>query len=329
MSKEIRHRLWWALYSLDIQLCSMTGRPPNIDLEYCTTPLPVPYQEADFLEDRVSQFIADKSTSKCLMTSSIPQAFNADREGGQQHAKDPRRPVVSGGKDNYPAPDNIKPNTSLYFLCCIGLTCIGRSAMDEIHSPTTALLSWDDLEASITRNNASADDWLAKLPSEYHFEKSSSNCPFVRQRTSLAFQYYSTKLIILEPCLRRAIDVVSDGPCSKHCQAMATMCMQVAGSVLDLFPDKADVRWLYEYCPWWSMLHYIMQCSAILLGGLVGQINLGSVGNAATVHYIKKACGWLSEMSKTDEFSRRAWGIFHELAIRHNPNLVPLSAPSP
>jgi hypothetical protein len=48
ISKETRYRVWWALYSLDVQLFLMTGRPVNMDLGYCTTPLPVPYLEEDF-----------------------------------------------------------------------------------------------------------------------------------------------------------------------------------------------------------------------------------------------------------------------------------------
>jgi hypothetical protein len=71
-----------------------------------------------------------------------------------------------------------------------------------------------------------------------------------------------------------------------------------------------------------------MQCSAILLVGLAGQIDFRPIQNAATVHNIKKACGWLYEMSKTDSFSKRAWDIYGGLAARHNPNLVPLSTRS-
>ncbi|OQD72689.1 hypothetical protein PENANT_c230G06907 [Penicillium antarcticum] len=263
-----------------------------MSLEYCTAFLPAPHREEDFQEDRVSQFIADDDTRKALLASFISRAFKPDGEGNKQHAEPSLHSAISEREDDDPpiafVTNSGKPNTSLYFLYRLSLTCIGRAALDEIHSPSTASYSWDELEGTIARNNASADNWLAKLPSIYHFEKPSPNCPFVRQRTSLAFQFYSIKLIILEPCLRRAIK--ASFSCSKHCHSMASMCMQVAGSVINLLPDKADVRWLYGDCPWWSMVHYIMQCSAILLVGLVGQIDLGAFQNAAIVHNIKKAC---------------------------------------
>ncbi|KAJ6010286.1 hypothetical protein N7522_005302, partial [Penicillium canescens] len=317
ISKETRYRLWWALYSLDVQLCLMTGRPLNMDLRYCTTPLPVPYHEEDFLDGRVAQIIANEDIRKALVSFLIPRAAKPDSGDQQRFARSLPSAVMEGGENDPDAssvPESIKPNTSLYFLCRVGLACIGRTAMDEIHSSSTALLSWDEVETSITRNNASADGWLAQLPSYYNFDKSSPNCPFVRQRTSLAFRFYSIKLIILEPCLRRVIRVSTEGPCSVHCQTMAAICMQVARSVLDILPDEPDVSWLYEYCPWWSILHYIMQCSTILMVSLAGQVELGSIRLEETVRYIRKACRWLHEMSRTDDFSRRAWSIFLELA---------------
>jgi hypothetical protein len=78
--------------------------------------------------------------------------------------------------------------------------------------------------------------------------------------------------------------------------------------------------------PWWSILHYIMQSSTILLACLAGQVELGSSGLDETLRYINKACRWLREMSRTDEFSKRAWNVFYEVAVSHIPNLVPLSA---
>jgi hypothetical protein len=327
ISKETRYRLWWALYSLDIQLCLMTGRPLNMDLGNCTTPLPVPYREEDFLDGGVAQTIANEDTRTALVASFNIGAIRNGSEGQQRLARSIHS-FLSEGKKHSPGttfvPDNIEPNTSLYFLCRVGLACIGKTAMDEIHSPRTASLSWDEVETSITRNNASADNWLAQLPSCYNFDKSSPGHPFIRQRTSLAFRYYSIKLIILVPCLRRVVTVSTEGPCSVNCQIMAAACLQIAQSVLDLLPDEPDVSWLYEYCPWWSILHYIMQCSTILMVSLAGQVELDSVRPEETVRNIGKACRWLHEMSKTDEFPRRAWSIFHGVAARHIPDLVPL-----
>jgi hypothetical protein len=331
VSKETRYRLWWALYSLDVQLCLMTGRPLSIDLANCTTPLPVPYPEENFLDDCVTQVITDEDTRQAAVASFVPCAIRND--GGSQ-PRLPRflRSIAREGHENDLdatfTHDIIQPNTSLYFLCRIGLACIGRNAMDEIHSPRTASLTWDEVETSVARNNASVDDWLVRLPPYYKFDESSASFPFLRQRTSLAFRFYSIKLIILEPCLRRVIGVSKEGPCSAHCQTMAALCIQVARNVLDLIPDEPDIPWLYEFCPWWSILHYIMQSSTILVVSFAGQVELGSRAED-TSRYIKKACRWLQEMSRTDEFSRRACNVFHEVAACHIPDLMRQSTAPP
>ncbi|KAJ5369932.1 uncharacterized protein N7496_006024 [Penicillium cataractarum] len=325
ISKETRYRLWWALYSLDVQLCLMTGRPLNMNLYYCTTPLPVPYPEESFLDDSIARVIADENARKAIVASFAPRAISQD---GEDHQIPPpffhsiRRKMREDEQDATAAPEFIEPNSSIYFICRVDLACIGRNAIEEIHSPKTASLTWDGLETSIARINAATDDWLARLPLYYRFDKSSPSFPFVRQRTSLAFRFYSMKLVILEPCLRRVIGVPTEGPCSALCQTMAALCMQVARNILDLIPDEPDIPWLYEYCPWWSILHYIMQSSTILVVGFAGGVELGSLELDETLRYIKKACRWLQEMSKTDEFSRRACNVFHEVAACHIPDLV-------
>jgi hypothetical protein len=328
ISKETRYRLWWALYSLDVQLCLMTGRPLNMDLEYCTTPLPVPYPEEQFLDTRVAQLIADEDARKATVAYFATCVVNND-SGFQQRSPSSLHSIIREGYENNPnttfAPDSIEPNTSLYFLCRVGLACLGRRAMDEIHSPRTVSLLWDEIETLISRNNASVDHWLAELPSYYNFDKSSRSLPFARQRTSLAFRFYSIKLIILEPCLRRLMGVPTEGPCSSRCHTMAAMCMQVAGNVLDLLPDEPDIPWIYEYCPWWSIVHYIMQSSTILLVSLAGQIELDSVQLEKLSRYIRKAYRWLQGMSRKDELARRACQIFQEVATCHVPDLVCVS----
>ena len=47
LSKEIRYRVWWALFVMDSSLQAITGRPPKTDIHFCTTPLPMPYREED------------------------------------------------------------------------------------------------------------------------------------------------------------------------------------------------------------------------------------------------------------------------------------------
>ncbi|KAJ5982669.1 hypothetical protein N7451_012769 [Penicillium sp. IBT 35674x] len=321
ISRETRYRLWWALYSLDIQVSLMIGRPPNMSQAYCSTPLPAPYREEDFQDDNVSQYLAEKNKRRNIMPFFTSQESTRPSQRSRQYFENPSHSGTSEGEDNGPFPfplESVKPNASLYFLCCIGLAFIERQVVDELYSPKAASLSRDELETSIIKLDALADSWLTHLPPAYNFENSPPDLSFPRQRTSLAFRFYSIKLVILEPCLRHVSRMSAEGPCSAHCQSLA----HVAGRLLSLLPDKPDTHWLYECGPWWSVLHYLMQGSTILMAGLVGQTEHERAISDIIMGNMKKATEWLNAMSKVDEYPRRAWTVYHELVTSHNPNLM-------
>lgn len=73
----------------------------------------------------------------------------------------------------------------------------------------------------------------------------------------------------------------------------------------------------------YSPLHYAMFRHTP--GRPCGSNRPWEIQNTATVRNVKKDCGWLYEMSKTDDHSKRAWGIYSRLAARHGPGLVLLS----
>ncbi|KAJ5244719.1 hypothetical protein N7489_004815 [Penicillium chrysogenum] len=116
-------------------------------LEYCTALLPAPHREEDFQEDHVSRFIADDHTRKALLASFISRAFRPDGQGNNQHAEPPHHSAISEGEDDVPRiafmTSSAKPNTSLYFLYRLSLTCIGRAALvtfSQVRIPLHSLL---------------------------------------------------------------------------------------------------------------------------------------------------------------------------------------------
>ncbi|KAL2783551.1 transcription factor domain-containing protein [Aspergillus keveii] len=48
MSREIRYRVWWSIYTLESILSVMTSRPTGAPDEFSTTPLPIPFDEEQF-----------------------------------------------------------------------------------------------------------------------------------------------------------------------------------------------------------------------------------------------------------------------------------------
>ncbi|KAJ5936521.1 transcriptional regulator family: Fungal Specific TF [Penicillium verhagenii] len=316
LSKEIRYRVWWALFMLDTVLCVMTGRPPSTSDTFCSTPLPLPYTEEEFSDERIMRLISDQQARDAFMTSLLstePAVTTDDRIYSRQ--------PESKGKQVEQIPQTLTPNVSLYFLYTIDLAFLTRKAVDTLYAPRAPRRSWREIEFQIFTLNSNADRWLSRLPVEFHFVELDASQSFAQERASLAFRFYTTKLIISQHCLRRLANLSGVGSPGAVCDNMAAMCVHVAGQILDLLPDEVDTAWLYKVSPWWCILHHIMQSSTILLIALSTQLHTDIAEEINIAEKVKKATRWLNEMSAKDPCSQRALLIYMDLLSRHASKL--------
>ncbi|KAJ5138998.1 uncharacterized protein N7515_003846 [Penicillium bovifimosum] len=320
LAKELRYRIWWALFMLDIVLCEMTGRPPSTEDIFCTTPLPVPFPEEDFWDERVVQLISDQETRSALFTSLLFDIPASPKENPT--LKSSARDEPGKGKEedtrNQTRTAIPTPNTSLYFLYVLDLACLLREAINIIYAPGSTRQSWHEVEAAISTLNNHADNWLSRLPPSFHFTTLGTTQPFLQQRANLAFRFYSTKLIILQPCVRRLFqlrqEVSSPGTV---CDQMAAICVHVAGQMLNLLPGETDFTWLYGVAPWWCIVHNIMQSITILLTELSTRAHPSTTPVADITYQISKGIRWLKDISSKDPCSQRAWHVCMGIISRH------------
>ncbi|KAJ5504529.1 hypothetical protein N7463_007403 [Penicillium fimorum] len=318
-SKELRYRVWWALFMLDIVLCEMTGRPPSTRDIFCSTPLPVPFAEEDFSDTRVEQLITDQRSRNAFLASLVSHATEASpRESmtlstpGQQGSGNEKQE-----KAGQTGAENVTPNSSLSFLYAVDLAHILREAINALYAPKAIRQSWHEIETAISTLNNHADNWLSRLPVEFDFTTLDTAHQFIQQRASLAFRFYATKLIILQPCIRRLSQSSEARSPGTVCDHMAALCVQMADQMLDLLPEELDSTWLHGVAPWWCVLHSIMQSTTILLTELFTRTHIGTTKAVYITKKIKKATRWLKEMSTKDLSSQRAWHICMDLLSRH------------
>lgn len=319
-SKELRYRVWWALFMLDIVLCEMTGRPPGTGDIFCSTPLPVPFAEEDFWDNRVAQVITDQRTRDAFFTSLISDAMAAS----PKESTTPSTPEQHGsgkGKQEERASQtgagNLTPTSSLYFLYAVDLAHLLREAINTLYAPRAMRQSWHDIETAIPTLNNHADNWLSRLPAEFNFTTPDTTHQFLQQRAGLAFRFYATKLIILQPCIRRLSQQSEASSPGTVCDQMAALCVQMAGQMFELLPEEPDSTWLYGVAPWWCILHNIMQSTTILLTELLTRTHVGTAKAVDITKKINKATRWLKEMSTKDLSSKRAWLVCMDLLSRH------------
>lgn len=318
LSKEIRCRMWWTLYTLDTLLSTTTGRPSRVPQEFCTTKLPSPYDESAFQTPSVNEPDGEGGTRSLAVSKPL----------ADMPAKGPRQPIGSAAGESESEnetkesiPVEASESESVYFLCTVNITILIREAIDNIYASGLGSKPWFLIEATIAALDARANRWLHSLPSYYQFQ-GEVGPDLSRERVSLALLFFSTKLFICQPCILQFFpgsthDRTLCGPEAKS--SMATVCVQAAIDILHLLPDEPDLRWLYETCPWWSFLHYLMQAVAVCLTAVFVCPRSAPDASLSMEAAIPKAMRWLSSISSTDSSSQEALRICTDIIASIRP----------
>ncbi|KAE8149445.1 fungal-specific transcription factor domain-containing protein [Aspergillus avenaceus] len=303
-SKEIRYRVWWSLYTLDHRLSVMTGRPSCIVDGACTTPLPVPYDESDFRKEPVMRLISRS-------TQDSPKQFEPPSDSSCNSDFQ----AVTASKCSQ---TNIStPCKSLYFLQLIKLTSIAKRMTNKLYSPEGVIKPWSSIEFAIRGLMLDLDSWLMNLPTAYDFTSTQTSQSSANYRMSLALTFYSTKIGITKPCLHRIESNSENTRSEELCRKAAVECVESACHVLRLLPDPPDAVLLHKVSPWWCILHFLMQATAVLLFELTYHAQHVPEKAAMVSKAAKKSYDWLKAMSVTSIASEKAFrlcdGFLHQL----------------
>ncbi|RAH46545.1 CeGAL family transcription factor [Aspergillus brunneoviolaceus CBS 621.78] len=296
-SREIRCRVWWALYTLDLRLSVMTGRPSFIPDSLCTTPLPLPFDEQDFgREDVMRQLRRSIDGSPCPT-----EVLSTDQSDLNAMS------TVAEKLDS--EEDRFSPCGSLYFVHLVQLTMIAKESLTKIYTPSTVRSPWQSIEFAIHSLTHKLDTWLNNLPNEYDFTRTQSSHVSLEtsnQRLSLALLFYSTRMGITRPCLRRVESFSEGDKMQEFSQEIAAECVESACHMLRLFPEELKAATLYTASPWWCLLHYLMQATAVLALELAFQAQHVPDKAPMVSKALNKAYEWLSLMSRTQKTPERA-----------------------
>ncbi|KAJ0417004.1 fungal-specific transcription factor domain-containing protein [Aspergillus carlsbadensis] len=314
-SRETRYRVWWSLYILHVLLCVMTGRLPSSTEDSCTTPLPVPFIEEDFSRDEVEQLIEDHDARSFFMENLVSRS-SAQSAESTLLSESSRRPSPGPSKHSdqvaSAAAKILAPNSSLHFLYFVELVLIMQRAIDALYAPGAGRKSWRSIEMVISALNGKADSWLAKLPAELHFTQGAPESE--KERLSLAFSFYSTKILITQPCLSRLLRQASCGSqVETFCTTMSALCGDLATEMLDLLPSTPDLPWVHQLSPWWSIVHYIMQATTVLSISLFIKQKASTVQHPRIIESVLKAAEWLACLATKDPLAQRARTVCQDL----------------
>ncbi|KAL4873410.1 hypothetical protein BDV12DRAFT_159948 [Aspergillus spectabilis] len=309
VSKEARYRVWWCLYTFEHLLGIMTGRMTGISDGICTTPMPIPVDEDRFNDSDVAELLGNLELRKervelALASCYVRQMPLNPRNGGTLRTTDKARDVERLSK--------LPPSTSLFFLYYIDLAVISQEIVNRVYSLDCIVAPWADIETRIRELQGRVELWHSNLPEAYDWSRSDEQSPeLLRGSLCLAFHYYSACITLGRPCLCRRDVRPANSPIQKKpfSHEMAVMVLEAAKRLVGLIPDVPDASRIYQLCPWWCILHYLMQATTVLLLELsFGTIHMpGEEKNM--VEAAKKGLRWLYAMSESSLSSRRAWEL--------------------
>ncbi|GIJ84977.1 hypothetical protein Asppvi_003832 [Aspergillus pseudoviridinutans] len=308
VSKEARYRLWWCLYTFEHMLGIMTGRSTCIVDGICTTPMPLPFEEDQLREPFAARLLADEDLRQACVGSAMASSYF------RQMPLNPSRGQDAQYIDNPRNAEWLKCQPSSHALCYLlytDLTVIGREIINRVYSPDCANAPWAHIENRIGELRAKIDRWYHNLPETFDFVRTTDgqDQDALRSKLFLAFHFYSARITLGWPflCRRDARPDPNKKPSFGH--KMAEISLESTQKMLDLLPDQPNGAHLYRICPWWCILHFMMQAATILLLELCfGSIHMpGEEQNFLLA--AKKVIRWLYVMSKRSASSRRAWQL--------------------
>ena len=313
VSKETRCRLWCSIFVLEQFLTTITGRPTSLDKAFAVN-APLPFAESSFTDLRVSQ----------LLTGDVERAKVVNWTLFEDASQTLTRSVQL---------KSVQSSPSLYFFYQVDLSLIANAITSRLYGARAPQDGWRPVKEAIVSYSQKLDTWMSTINEEMSFADSNGqllHSILSQNQVGLALNFYSTRILLNRPCLSRPGFRARSGirfPRNRFGNDTALACVHSALSLLDVLPDEASEDWFYRTSPWWTMLHFLMQATTVLLIQLaVGTVpvkteqgieeSVRAASSDAVLWSCKKALHWLHHMARKDQACRRGFELCHSLFCR-------------
>ncbi|KAI9841633.1 MAG: hypothetical protein M1837_000480 [Sclerophora amabilis] len=340
---EIQVRIWWSVYSLERLLGVMTGRPSAIHDEDVSTLLPDATDEDSFpadngdLNDGCFDSVAHGNREP---SRHAPTPNNHFRRTSQNQSKSPSNKISSRGTSLLSSMSSssplatprdsetsdsalVTPNKATYFVFRIRMNKIMHHILTSLYSASTVQHSWADVQQFIRGNEAQFARWRSDLPTAFNFSDPHQDQSFARERLGLGLLYWSCNILVYRPCLCRLEGKITEesSKSKDFNQKAARDCVNAARNLLALLPDENDMVAFLYLCPWWSILHYLMQAVVVLIIELKMQVCHLPNGLEVVLKDTQKALRLLRFMAKGDVAASRACRLIDKLLRLVEPQI--------
>ncbi|KAK7896904.1 hypothetical protein LTR67_004792 [Exophiala xenobiotica] len=325
IAREGRARTWYSLYSLEILIAEITGRPKSIQLSDTTATIET--LQKPLIEERKVSQQTDNYASTVESRRMWLDFLRARHETSQAATG----PMVQWIRSQSPGA-GISP---LYLPHRLHICLLSDRIAAQLYSGTSND-SWSQVQDKIGELQTDMTHWCETLPDELKLQSDAMADTDPRARVELAMYYHSLQMILHQPCLGE-VNIENQSRQSKEFnRSSARACVHAAMSLLAIMPDNLRAPEAYQLLPWWTLLHYVAQATAVLMLEMTLscqhlQNEIGEVMNS-----MRKAMSYIWCMTGQSLSAFRAWRIFRQLLSavlnkyeHYGPVDIPEEAPQP
>lgn len=297
-----RARTWYSLYSLEILITEITGRPKSIFLLDVTIPIDLIEQVASTTDD--IQRDHDNLTSNRASKKAWLEFLGEGRYLSY---------AMTGGVVPWKSFASVGQGVSRqYFAQRLSLCRLSDKISSQLYTGTSGD-SWSEIQHKIGDLQSELRNWAESLPTDLAIQGQGSGATDPRVKIELSMYYQSLQMILHRPCLCQVIIENESIRSQEFNRSAARACVHAAMSMLAIMPDNPTAHEAYQLLPWWALLHFVAQATAVLLLELC----LGSQHfpdeTLEVVNYLRKAMAYLWCITDGSLSAYRAWRIFRQL----------------
>jgi hypothetical protein len=351
VDKELRCRLWWALYGFERLINQLTGRPSCIANQDVSIQLPLNQDESTFRRGEALYTSRDSMThslpyewrrrSTANLESSGPSSATSKFSSTSKITTETSNSSLMGSPPpifSFPV-TILSMTSSTYFIYRTQLSIVSHEILTDLYSPTLASIKWSEVQDAIRRIDHKLDAWKSSLPPELNFEAPppllrqdlSAYHHFSAERTGLFMFYLSSRMTLFRPTLCRLTHrIPHESSSSKSFSASAVqICISSARRIIALLPNlpstprtatpisrQSSRTAFYEIPPWWTTIHYLIEAASVLMLELAYRAEHVPSQAQEVLSDAKQAVAWMRAMALESVAARKGWVIYRRLLVR-------------
>lgn len=305
-------------------MAEITGRPKSIFLSDVTTPTDLLQRQEHITEGSME----DGDYMSALESRRMWLEFLRARRDISQAMTGGMVPLTSFSSLGR----GVSPH---YFPHRIHLCRLSDKIATKLYSGTSDG-TWAQVQRKIGELQTDLRFWSKSLPDELNLQSDITMDTDPRPRIELALYYHSVQMILHRPCLCEILIENQSFASEEFNLSSARACVHAAMSLLAILPDNPSAHESYQLLPWWALLHYVAQATAVFMLEMALGCQHFKNEIPEVVGYLRKAMAYIWCMTQGSLSAYRAWRLFRNLLStiqdgndQYHAVDIPLLAPVP